>query len=63
MGCSVSKRSRIIAKATAIEILDEAEYNQNPEGASRVKVKTDGKVIMVHYRKLNYYNVKSEKSC
>lgn len=60
MGCTVGKKPRPFMKATAIEILNEDEYNLNPEGACKLKVETDGKIITVHYRKLNYTKVKSE---
>lgn len=52
MGCGISRETKKIQRSTAIEILDEAEYNLNPENASVAKFKSNGQEVKIHFRSL-----------
>lgn len=60
MGCGYSQHPKRIQKSTAIEILNEDEYNLDPGNANVVKVRTNGTEIKIHYRTLNYYKQDSK---
>ena len=52
MGCGISRETKKIQRSTAIEILDEAEYNLNPENVSVAKFKSNGQEVKIHFRAL-----------
>jgi hypothetical protein len=61
MGCAVNKSACKIQRSTAIEIINEEEYKQNPENVKTATCRSNGEVIKVHYRTL-YSEHKSKVS-
>ena len=52
MGCTTVSAKGKVQRSTAIEIIDESEYNKNPTCSSYVNLVSNGKKYRLHYRKL-----------
>lgn len=54
MGCGISKYQKPIRKATAIEVLNEADYKLDPENVQVVNFKLEGKPKKIYFRPVCY---------
>lgn len=52
MGCVTVSSNGKVPRSTAIEIIDESEYNKNPKYAHTVNLVSKGNKIRIHYREL-----------
>lgn len=55
MGCGAGMTNAKVQRSTAIEIIDEAEYKNNPKCAKYVNLSSNGVKIKLHYRELNSF--------
>lgn len=65
MGCATVSAKGKVQRSTAIEIIDESEYNKNPTCSSYVNLVSNGKQYRLHYREfgftqMNYSKKKSD---
>ena len=52
MGCLIGRAAGKVYRSTAIEIIDESEYEKNPVDAKSLCLVNKGNKIKIHYREL-----------